>query len=328
VFLTVAATTFVRSAAGASPEPSRIAPLEEPSSTQVQEDRCPFQQTRFLMNGISVENVTLDYRGQELQIRIRESSDELSILGFDRRVPYLELGRFEFSDGTLCTGDLVDRGFDLAGTDESEIIVGTNAADRIRGKRGNDTLEGAGGDDVYLYESGDGVDCIQDSAGRTTIAFGAGIAPQDLVIAEAGGSAKRTLFLRVLPTDSAVPSQGLNIRTGSTVESLPPDFRFMDGSTFTLPELQRVAKRGGLNPQALARERVCYFGSQSAARAGRPNKRSHSPPLPPLPAPEKVVPHNSNTIMVPGSDGRVRGITEQQCIVSASGERTCRQLGQ
>jgi hypothetical protein len=41
---------------------------------------------------------------------------------------WVELGRFECQDGSLCTGDLVDRGFDLIGTQESEIVLGPRYA--------------------------------------------------------------------------------------------------------------------------------------------------------------------------------------------------------
>lgn len=312
----VVLTSFVGEATAVPAESLPIAQTEQ-SATTSEQDRCPFQQTRFRMEDLWVEDVTLDYQGQALRIRIRGSTDELSIAGFDPRVPYRELGRFQFEDGSVCTADLVDRGFDLAGTEEAEIVLGTNAADRIRGKQGNDTLDGAEGDDIYYFDSGDGVDCIQDFSGRTTLAFGAGIAAQDIMIAEGGSAEERTLFVRIMPQGGARASQGLDVRTDSRAQPLSPDFQFTDGSTFTLRELQRVASRAGLDPQALALERVCYFDTQTAARAGWPNKRASSPQLPPMPVPKVVPPHNPNTIMVPGSDGRLRLSPLRLCLVDA-----------
>jgi len=320
VFLTAAATVFVRNAVGALSEPPDVAQPDERSAIHEEGDRCPLQLDVTRMENISSGDVTLDYQGRALRIRIKESNDALDMLGFDRRVPYLELGRFEFSDASLCTGDLVDRGFDLVGTEESEIILGTNATDRIRGKQGNDTLDGGEGDDVYVFDRGDGLDCIQDASGHTTISFGKGIAPQDLLIAEENGPVGQTLFLRVLSANGALASEGLNFRTGSPLEFMPPDFRFSDGSMFTLSELHRVAQRGDLKAWALARDRVCYFDAPSATRAGVPNKRSQSPTLPALPAPEIMIPYK-NTIVAPGKDGRPYEVTE--CIVSESGERRC-----
>jgi hypothetical protein len=306
--LTIAAATGARNADGAHPvEPSPASQLEKPTSNQAAGGRCPIPMGTIRLPDTWSDSVRLDYLGEILELRIGEGG--LRFYGFDRRTPYVEMGVFEFQDDTLCTGDLIDRGFDLVGTEEAETIVGTNATDRISGKQGHDTLVGADGDDIYLFEMGDSVDCIYDVSGSTTVAFGEGIAPQALMIAEVPGALERTLFLRIVPINHAGPSQGLNIRTGSQTGHSPLLFRFADGNTLTSSELQQAASSGRLDVQALANEHVCYFDIQEAERAGQLDKRAKSPPMPRLPL---VGPMNDTVTL-----------EVHQCTALASGEHSC-----
>ncbi len=143
--------------------------------------------------GISSNDVTLGV-GSFL-IRVGTTGGALHLSSFD---PANVLGpraieTFRFADGTVLSYDqLVQRGFDLFGTDGNNSITGTNVVDRITalagddilvGGRGADHLQGGVGHDTYLFNVGDGVDTIDDvvlpGAGNR-IRFGAGISQSDL----------------------------------------------------------------------------------------------------------------------------------------------------
>jgi Ca2+-binding RTX toxin-like protein len=79
----------------------------------------------------------------------------------------------------------------LLGLDGDDSLDALGGSDSMHGGLGNDQyLLGAGedyasddgGDDAYFYEMGDGDDGIFDSAGTDYLAFGAGIAPEDVTV--------------------------------------------------------------------------------------------------------------------------------------------------
>lgn len=59
-------------------------------------------------------------------------------------------------------GQVLERGFDIAGTAGSDVLRGTNIHDRFEGGAGNDVLTGGAGGDTYYFNAGDGVDTIND----------------------------------------------------------------------------------------------------------------------------------------------------------------------
>ncbi len=80
---------------------------------------------------------------------------------------------FRFADGsTLNFGQLLNRGFDLGGSADGDLIVGTNVVDRIQGLGGNDALFGGAGDD--LLDGGAGDDVLSGGAGNDHYLFGPG----------------------------------------------------------------------------------------------------------------------------------------------------------
>lgn len=270
----VLSASFLSPSTSAASVPLRIAQLEGEQTMDEQSHNCVALLGTFRMEDIWSEQVELDYRGASLIVRLRHSSDTLNLDGFDRNAPYAELGRFEFQDDTYCTADLVQRGFDLDGTDDAEIVLGTNATDRIRGGAGNDTLDGAGGDDSYLYARGDGVDCIKDLSGRTRVVFQDGISPQDLLLAEHGSAGELALFVRLVPRSANQASDGLNIRVNATASPPLLEFRFADGSALAWNDLRLASKRRPLDESVVALEQECHVDALTAARAGLLDRRS------------------------------------------------------
>ena len=112
------------------------------------------------------------------------NGDAIHIEDFDRDDVFSSssITSFEFFDGsTLSLAELLERGFDLDGSDVNETIYGTNANDRIDGKGGTDVLIGGAGDDTYIFHVGDSpvaqqdgqqaLEWVDDSAGKDTVAL-------------------------------------------------------------------------------------------------------------------------------------------------------------
>ncbi len=130
--------------------------------------------------GISSQNLTLGLGS--LLIRIN-GEEAIHIEGFDAQHPFAapSIDQFMFSDGSsLSYSDLLQRGFDIFGTDDGETIVGTAVADRITGGTGNDILAGGAGDDRYTYRLGHGSDRIEDWQGNDTLFIGSGLTLDNL----------------------------------------------------------------------------------------------------------------------------------------------------
>lgn len=62
----------------------------------------------------------------------------------------------------LTYGQVLARGFDIAGTAGDDVLRGTNIHDRFEGGAGNDTLTGGAGSDTYFFNAGDGIDTVND----------------------------------------------------------------------------------------------------------------------------------------------------------------------
>ena len=130
---------------------------------------------------------------------------------------------FNFADGTVWDWDTIkvrqldakDVGQTMVGyeTDDlldagggNDFIGGLDGDDVIIAGLGNDTLEGHGGSDTYIFNIGDGSDRVRDwGDGVDTLAFGAGINPDDIVVWRQG-SGKRDVVFDITGTDDRVTS--------------------------------------------------------------------------------------------------------------------------
>ncbi|MGH7231144.1 MAG: calcium-binding protein, partial [Nitrospiraceae bacterium] len=117
--------------------------------------------------GISPESLSLGLGS--LVIRVGTNGDAIHLPNFDPGDAYgpHAIDTFRFADGTVLTySQLIDRGFDLTGTADGDMVMGTNAVDRIMGLAGNDLLQSNVGDDVL--DGGTGVDNLMGGAGNDT----------------------------------------------------------------------------------------------------------------------------------------------------------------
>ncbi len=162
---------------------------------------------------------------------------------------------FEFADTTSMTyAQLVEeRGFDVIGTDESDIVTGTAVADRINGFDGQDVLRsglgadtlnggagddqlfGGSGNDTYVFDVGTGRDVAFDPTGFDTIRMGEGIAPTDVWGAREGND----LVLSLSSTGDSLTLQNFYLDSIFQVEQVT----FADGTIWDHARLLASTRR-------------------------------------------------------------------------------------
>ena len=131
--------------------------------------------------------------------------------------------------------DIIDGGQGndvLVGGQGSDVIVGgsgddivfgygngstANDADHLKGGLGDDRLQGGTGADIYYFERGDGRDVIADLGGTDRIAFGAGIAADDIEVVQLDG---RHLELRIAGEVGRILLEDALVSTDRRIESL------------------------------------------------------------------------------------------------------------
>lgn len=152
--------------------------------------------------GISADSVKLGHEGNTLTLDPGTPGDQIRLTSFDPLDPHgsraVEL--FVFDDGSEVSYDeLVERGFDLAGTPAGDVLIGGSTTERIQGLEGDDliaggmgddTLSGGTGSDTYLFNLGDGTDVLIDRESlleRNVLEFGDGIDPLSISVALIAG---------------------------------------------------------------------------------------------------------------------------------------------
>jgi VCBS repeat-containing protein len=153
--------------------------------------------TLVLPEGTTLDNVRLSYDAEGfLILDLDNTGNRVRLSGFDPQNPLgpraVERFRFGLEGDEIGYEELLARGFDIVGTDESDALKGTALTDRVRGGDGNDLIEatpggdwlaGEGGNDTYVVRLGDGIVTIDDVAEEdagNVLRFGAGIDPNVL----------------------------------------------------------------------------------------------------------------------------------------------------
>ena len=236
----------------------------------------------FEMNGIGTAGMHLDYKGDSIILSFGPA-DSLTIGGFNPNDAYSGDDIFLFSGETLCQRELVMRGFDIEGTDKSEILTGTNATDRITGRAGNDTLNGGLGDDAYFYNLGDGLDCISDPAGRNSVVLGQGISAESLIARIADKNGPAVLQIRLHNSHRRTGgTAGLDIRLYADGASPIDAFHFADGTSLDMSGLiqSKTNQASSQNHRNFAG--ACIFDIKEAEQAGLVNEPAKDIPRPHL----------------------------------------------
>ncbi len=204
------------------------------------EDVATAEEANTIVFGSGIDPASLRLSLGSLVISYGDQGDEIHITNFDPNNIYgpHAIEYFQFADGTQLTyQQLLDRGFDIAGTELDDYLTGTNGIDRITGDAGNDEIRGGAGDDVL--EGGDGNDSLLGETGNDTLDGGAGndylngssgsdtykfaLGHGQDTISDLGGETDRVEFAAdVLPTDISVTRYAdqvrlTNIATGDRV---------------------------------------------------------------------------------------------------------------
>jgi Ca2+-binding RTX toxin-like protein len=98
--------------------------------------------------------------------------------------------RLQFDDGSSMTyQEVLAQGFDIAGTEDNDVLNGTALVDRMQGAGGNDTLAGRAGDDLLdggtgddVLDGGAGADFLAGGEGNDTYVFGRGDGGDDFIM--------------------------------------------------------------------------------------------------------------------------------------------------
>lgn len=147
-----------------------------------------------LPEGTTLDDVRLSYDGEGfLVLTLDRTGNRIRLSGFDPQNPLgspaVERFRFGLEGNEISYEELLSLGFDIMGTEESDVLKGTVLADRVWGDDGNDLIEatpggdllmGEGGNDTYVVNLGDGIVTIDDLAEEDAgnlLRFGAGIDP-------------------------------------------------------------------------------------------------------------------------------------------------------
>jgi trimeric autotransporter adhesin len=197
--------------------------------------------------GIGPNSLTLMPGDDALIIKVGDNGDEISLKGFDQWhvAGSHAVDTFRFADGTVLSyAELIQRGFDLEGTEGEDLILGTDRTDRIIGLGdddtlvagpGNDLLDGGGGNDTYVFNLGDGIDTIRDSAtpgAGNVVEFGPSVNSADFVLSTDGN----TLVITVASTGDALRLEGFD--PNDPDNTMPVEtFRFADGIELSASQL-------------------------------------------------------------------------------------------
>ncbi|MFZ3086872.1 MAG: putative Ig domain-containing protein [Methylotenera sp.] len=176
-----------------------------------------------------------------LMIRVGDNPDDvIHIEGLNPDDPLnpdnIVINRFVFDDGTELTYEqLLQKGFDLIGSESDDFINGTALTDRIDGGEGNDTLEGGMGDDTYIYRANGSSDNVFDVGGTDTIKLVDHL-PADLVIEKN----YRDITLK-FPDGGSLTLMGVMVPEGTFTEQAIERLEFADGTSWDLQALVDAA---------------------------------------------------------------------------------------
>ncbi|MDZ4075692.1 MAG: calcium-binding protein [Hylemonella sp.] len=166
-------------------------------SDTITDTSAPGQENTILfLDGVLPEDIrlTLD-ADQNLVIRWADGM-QVTLTEFDYQNPLdtVSIAFFQFGAAgpVLSFEQLLQRGFEIDGTPEADVLYTTGLYDVVRGgdgddvilgSAGGDSLKGGSGNDLYEYRLGDGwvgIEDVVDASGGNVVRFGEGITPEML----------------------------------------------------------------------------------------------------------------------------------------------------
>jgi len=209
----------------------------------LQETRAWFNDDHVLLGAdITVDNIRFSKDGNDLVVTIADRADSLRIRDqFGNHLAGVE--QFHFNDGTIWSITDVEELLLIAGGGRGDdVIVGLADNENILdGRQGDDQLFGGRAADTYLFGVGYGLDTITEVLNTQALAgavdnvtFGALIDPEALLVRRSGEDLVLTL-----------PESGDELRVVNGLDlRLVEEFRFADGTVWTLDDLKQAMLRG------------------------------------------------------------------------------------
>lgn len=202
-----------------------------------------------LPEGTTQDDVRLSFDQEGfLILDLNNTGNRIRLSGFDPENPLggraVERFRFGIDGDEISYEELLERGFDIFGTEESDALKGTVLADRVWGDDGNDLIEatpggdwlmGEGGNDAYVVNLGNGsvtIDDVAVEAAGNVLRFGAGIDPNALrnsLRFEADGNGGHVLLIPYGAEGDVVRLTGFNPEDVLGVHAVDR-FEFSDGT--------------------------------------------------------------------------------------------------
>ena len=145
-----------------------------------------------LAAGLTPDDIRVTRDFDNLYLSIADIGDTLAIKNWFTWGDAARIERVAFADADNTVWDAAQlEALAAAGSGQDDFLIGSNhedtlqglgGDDRLAGTEGRDTLLGGAGNDTYYFNIGCGQDEIGDESGIDTLAFGAGIAPDNITL--------------------------------------------------------------------------------------------------------------------------------------------------
>jgi Ca2+-binding RTX toxin-like protein len=163
--------------------------------------------------GITPEMLSLGLGS--LLLRVGAGGDAVHLDPFDPADPFggHAVDEFRFADGSVLTyGQLLVRGFDIAGGEAADTLTGTALQDRMQGLGGDDTLDAGAGDDTL--DGGAGNDLLRGGAGSDTYYLAPGSGTDLIEDPDVAGTDVDRLRVGALPGEAEVTRSATHLTLG------------------------------------------------------------------------------------------------------------------
>ncbi|MES9857327.1 MAG: calcium-binding protein, partial [Sedimenticola sp.] len=175
-----------------------------------------------LTGGINLGDVAFSREGDDLLIRAKSNSDNLTRIVGQYSSDGMSIETLQFDDGSSISLSNV-----IMGTDSDDRLDGTDGDDMLIGGAGNNDLVGGTGDDVYLVDLAKSENVVRDEAGTDTLWLTGGINLGDVDFSREGDD----LLIRLKSNpDNLTRIVGQYSSDGLNIETL----QFDDGSSISL----------------------------------------------------------------------------------------------
>ena len=208
--------------------------------------------------GIGASDIVLSKIGNNLMVKLKDSSDVIHVTGFFNASGYQQVKEIRFANGAVWSFNDIRTNV-LKGTDGNDVLYGykgennhldggagddklygDNGNDVLIGGTGNDYLEGKGGSDTYFFERGWGQDTINNygnsSGEKDVIRFGEGISRSDIEVRR--DNSDLYLVLKSTGDEIKILNYFLSGENELNTAYAIDEIQFANGSVWTWPDIR------------------------------------------------------------------------------------------